>query len=215
MFGALNSLNEMRVFGQDATNKETTFKVCKVEKDDGSDLDDLDEVEENFARRLKKDTRKYRGKLPFKCFNCGKIGHCVSKFPIKVTNDKQKDHKGKFVKKSYYVEKDIGVSDGEELNYLDEGSDECLSMALNFGTNSTNLEICVKGSVLETYHNIEGTMLIPFHVGEEKNYWIIGSGFSNPMASDEIKFFNLENYDGALVMFGDDTSAKIYGKRFN
>lgn len=96
---------ELREIGQDATKKETTFKVCKVEKDDESDPNDLDEVEENFVRILKKGIGKYKGKLPFKYFNCGKICHYASKCPIKVEIEKPKDHKGNFFKKIYYVEK--------------------------------------------------------------------------------------------------------------
>jgi hypothetical protein len=33
----------------------------------------------NHFRNLKKGYGKYKGKLPFKCFNCGKVGHFVDK----------------------------------------------------------------------------------------------------------------------------------------
>ena len=37
--------------------------------------DEWDENEEVYiVRELKRGTRKYKGKLPFKCFNCGRIG---------------------------------------------------------------------------------------------------------------------------------------------
>jgi hypothetical protein len=39
------------------------------------------------VRRLKKGSGKYQGKLPFKFFNCGRIGHFSSKCP-----HKKKDH---------------------------------------------------------------------------------------------------------------------------
>lgn len=84
-------------------------------------------MEANFVVRLKKGTSIYRGKLPFNCFNCGKVGHYASKFPS-----------FKSFKKTYYVKKDSGTSNDEELDYLDNESDEFFFMDLNVGTNSTD-----------------------------------------------------------------------------
>jgi hypothetical protein len=55
-------------------------------------------------------------------------------------------------------------------------------------------------------------MLIDFHAREERNYWIIDSGFSNNMTCHRIKFVKVENYDSGLVKFGDDTSVNIVEK---
>ena len=33
----------------------------------------------NFVKNIKRGSNKYNGKLPFKCFNCGEVGHFVSK----------------------------------------------------------------------------------------------------------------------------------------
>jgi hypothetical protein len=43
--------------------------------------DDLDNEEANFVRKLKRGTDKYKGKLPFKCYNCRKVVHFASKCP--------------------------------------------------------------------------------------------------------------------------------------
>jgi hypothetical protein len=69
---------EMRITKGKSTTREASFKV---EKNTDSDID---EIEANFVRRLKKGSGKYKGKPPFKCFNCGKIGHFSSKCPHKI-----------------------------------------------------------------------------------------------------------------------------------
>jgi hypothetical protein len=52
------------------------------------------------VKRLKKGSGKYKGKLPFKCFNCGRIGHFANKFP----------HKGKD-RTSYDEDNDSSIED--------------------------------------------------------------------------------------------------------
>jgi len=42
-----------------------------------------DEEEDKSVKRLKKGTSKYKGKLPFNCFNCGRVGNYASKCPYK------------------------------------------------------------------------------------------------------------------------------------
>jgi hypothetical protein len=55
--------------------KNTRSKPCS------NNSDDLDNEEEaNCVRNLKSETNKYKDKLPFKFFNCGKFGHFSSKF---------------------------------------------------------------------------------------------------------------------------------------
>jgi hypothetical protein len=75
---------EMRIGKDKSTTREDSFKVDKNEESEP------DEIEAKFVRRIKKGSCKYQGKFPFKCFNCGKIGHFASKFP-----DKKKDQNSK------------------------------------------------------------------------------------------------------------------------
>jgi hypothetical protein len=91
LFGTLTAY-EMRITKGKSTTREAYFKV---EKNIDSDID---EIEANFVRRLKKGLGKYKGKLPFKCFNCCKIGHFANKFPHKrkdQTYDDEENHKKK------------------------------------------------------------------------------------------------------------------------
>ena len=60
---------EMRIVKYKPTSREESFKADKNEDSE------LDEIEEKFVKRLKKGSGIYKGKLPFKCFNYGRIGH--------------------------------------------------------------------------------------------------------------------------------------------
>jgi hypothetical protein len=71
---------DIRTEQENPSNKEATFKASKNTKKNKkkpklyySCTDDSDEDEEmdNFIRKLKKGTGNYKGKFPFKCFNCG------------------------------------------------------------------------------------------------------------------------------------------------
>jgi hypothetical protein len=75
---------EMRTGNDKSGKDETTFKSSKTkmrqEKETNDKLSDISYVQEtNFIKKLKKGFGKYKGKLPFKCFNCGRIGHFSNK----------------------------------------------------------------------------------------------------------------------------------------
>jgi hypothetical protein len=71
---------EMRTMQENPSKHEATFKASKGTNSKGhqtydSSEEESDAEEANFVRRLKKGTGKYKGKLPFKCFDCGRVGH--------------------------------------------------------------------------------------------------------------------------------------------
>ena len=67
----------MRIGKDKSTIREAFFKVDK-------NIDsEMDATEAKFVRRLKKGSGKYKGKMPFKCFKSGKIGHFDSKCSLK------------------------------------------------------------------------------------------------------------------------------------
>ena len=71
-------------------------------------------------KKLQVGTGKFRGKLPFKCFDFGRVGHYATKCPQKNNHDKGKDlekgNRRQFVnRKSYYTHEDSdGLSNSEE-----------------------------------------------------------------------------------------------------
>lgn len=66
------------------SKREVSFKASKkgknkvYEQSDRSN-NEIDEKEAHVMRKLKKGSGKYQAKLPFKHFNCGRIGHFASK----------------------------------------------------------------------------------------------------------------------------------------
>lgn len=84
-------------------------------------------------------------------------------------------------------------------------------MALNIEGNES---YCKKFGTMQTNKSNEKSMIVwtAFHVKEEPNAWVIGSGCSNNMINDKRKFISLENWNGGSIKFGSKEVAQIYGK---
>eukprot|EP00253_Pinus_taeda_P026039 PITA_26039 len=115
--------------------REATFKASEKgkEKEDLKESGYISEEDDvNFANNLQQGSRRFRGKLPFKCFACGRVGHYAAKCAHKDSNEKGKElvkgNRKQFVnRRSYYTHED---SDG--LFNIDEdesGQDFKLLMA--------------------------------------------------------------------------------------
>eukprot|EP00253_Pinus_taeda_P036315 PITA_36315 len=83
---------EMRKGGP-SDMREAAFEVSGNESEYISEGED----EVNFVKNLEQGSGRFKGKLPFKCFSCGRVGHYIARFP---------HNKGKMYEKgnrSYYI----------------------------------------------------------------------------------------------------------------
>jgi hypothetical protein len=119
---------EMRIVKDKPTSREASFKADKNEDSEP------DEIEAKFVKRLKKGSGKYKGKLPFKCFNYGKIGHFENKCPHKgkdQTCDDEEKHKHKnFFKENNFKKKSLCVNNDDDPSD-DEDNDSSIEDKLN------------------------------------------------------------------------------------
>eukprot|EP00253_Pinus_taeda_P034859 PITA_34859 len=110
---------EMRKQGP-SDMKEVAFKASGKEEYSESGHTSKGEEESNFVKNLQWDSRRFRGKLPFKCFACGRVSHYAAKCPHKDKLDKGKEpvkwnRKQNVSKKSYYTHEDNdGLSNSDE-----------------------------------------------------------------------------------------------------
>ena len=95
----------------------------------------MDVIEAKFVRRLKKGSGQYKGKIPFKCFNCGKIGHFESKCPHKKkgqnSDDKENYTFDKYNKEAKYKKKILCANNVDSSEERDNDS-SCEDKVNNF-----------------------------------------------------------------------------------
>ena len=110
---------EMRKGGP-SDMREAAFKALGREELNESEHNSKGEEEANFVKNLQCGSGRFRGKLPFKCFACGRVGHYVAKCPHNDKVDKGKElekwnRKQNVSKKSYYTHEDSdGLSNSDE-----------------------------------------------------------------------------------------------------
>jgi hypothetical protein len=118
----------MRIVKDKPTSKEASFKA-----DQNEDFEP-DEIEAKFVKRLKKGSCKYKGKLPFKCFNYGRIGHFSNKCPHKgkyqACDDEEKYKHRNFFKEKNFKKKSLCVNNDDDPSY-DEENDSSIEDKLN------------------------------------------------------------------------------------
>ena len=76
--------------------REAAFKALAKgkEKEEHNESGHISEEEDevNFVKKLQWGSRRFRGKLPFKCFACGRVSHYAPRCPHKDKYEKGKEY---------------------------------------------------------------------------------------------------------------------------
>ena len=87
------TMYEMRIGQNGSSRKEAAFKSSiKNQSENPNDEEAL------FINKLERGTGKYKGKLPLKCFNCGRIGNFSSKCTYTKQDENEEKETSKFKK---------------------------------------------------------------------------------------------------------------------
>ena len=120
--------------------REAAFKTDKKKEEKEDIWSCFDEEEAKFVKKFDRGSGKYKGKIPFKCFKCGRVGHYAAKYPHKKTKNQTQElektisknwQKGKrFNGKSFYAQQDSSASEDSDEPSSEEGTSEFLLMAI-------------------------------------------------------------------------------------
>jgi hypothetical protein len=126
----------LQVFLQGLTSMTTNLNehIEASFKENKNEDSEPDEIEVKFVKRLKKGSGKYKGKLPFKRFNCGRIGHFANKCPHKgkdqTCDDEEKYKHINFFKEKNFKKKSLCVNNDDDPSD-DEENDSSIEDKLN------------------------------------------------------------------------------------
>jgi hypothetical protein len=116
----IEELNDLKTLSIDKLLGTLTAYEMRINKDKSITLTAYD-IEAKFVRRLKKGLGKYQGKLPFKCFNYGTIGHFASKCPHQ-KKDQNSDDEKKYKFKKYSKKKSLCANNDNSSEDIDSDS---------------------------------------------------------------------------------------------
>eukprot|EP00253_Pinus_taeda_P003434 PITA_03434 len=176
---------EMRKRGP-SDMREAAFKDLEKGKEELNESGHISEEEDevNFVKRLQRGSRRFRGKVPFKFFACGSVGHYPTKCPHKDKYDKEKEST-KWNRKK--VSKFWQTSQ-KEKNPLNPKI---------WRRKESQIEICG----------------IALYAEGQENQWYIDSGWSKHMTGDKEKIHSYNALEKEKnLSFRNHTHAVIKGK---